>query len=117
MQGDPRVVEALNEILTSELTAVNQYFVHAKMCVNWGYERLGDRVRAESIDEMRHAESLIERILYFEGTPNLQRLFPVRVGEHVQEQLELDLAVEREAVPRFNDTMALCAEVGDNGTR
>ena len=117
MQSDPRVVDALNEILTAELTAVNQYFIHAKMCDNWGYERLAAHGRDESIDEMKHAEALIERILYFDGTPNMQRLFPVRVGETVQEQLELDLATEKEAIPRFNQTIALCVEVGDNGTR
>jgi bacterioferritin len=117
MQSDPRVIEALNEVLTAELTAVNQYFIHAKMCANWGYERLADHGRDESIDEMKHAEKVIERILYFDGTPNLQRLFPVRVGENVQEQLELDLAVEHEAIPRFNRAIALCVEVADNGTR
>ena len=117
MQTDPRVVDALNDVLTAELTAVNQYFIHAKMTANWGYDRLAARVRHESIDEMKHAEQLIERILYFEGVPNMQRLFPVRVGEAVLEQLELDLEVEKEAIPRFNRAVALCVEVGDNGTR
>jgi bacterioferritin len=117
MQGDDRVIEALNEVLTSELTAINQYFIHAKMSANWGYERRAERLREESVDEMKHAERLIERILYFEGTPNMQRLFPVQVGESVQEQLQLDLSVEYEAVPRLNHAIALCVEVGDNGTR
>ena len=117
MQGDDRVIEALNEVLTSELTAINQYFIHAKMSANWGYERRAEHVRQESIDEMKHADRLIERILYFEGTPNMQRLFPVQVGESVQEQLQLDLNVEYEAVPRLNHAIALCVEVGDNGTR
>jgi len=117
MQTDPRVLDALNDVLTAELTAVNQYFIHAKMTANWGYERLAAHVREESIDEMKHAELLIERILYFEGVPNMQRLFPVRVGEAVLEQLELDLEVEKEAIPRFNRAVALCVEVGDNGTR
>jgi len=117
MQTDPRVLDALNDVLTAELTAVNQYFIHAKMTANWGYDRLAARVRDESIDEMKHAEQLIERILYFEGVPNMQRLFPVRVGEAVLEQLELDLEVEKEAIPRFNRAVALCVEVGDNGTR
>ena len=117
MQGDPRVIEALNDVLTAELTAVNQYFSHAKMSANWGYEHRAEHVRHESIDEMKHAERIIERILYFEGTPNMQRLFPVRVGETVQEQLQLDLAVEYEAIPRLNRGIALCVEVGDNGTR
>jgi bacterioferritin len=117
MHGDPRVIEALNDVLTAELTAVNQYFIHAKMSSNWGYERRGAYVRDESIDEMRHAERIIDRILYFDGTPNMQRLFPVQVGETVAEQLELDLAVEHEAVPRLNRGIELCVEVGDNGTR
>jgi bacterioferritin len=117
MHGDPRVIEALNDVLTAELTAVNQYFIHAKMSSNWGYLRRGAHVRDESIDEMRHAERIIDRILYFDGTPNMQRLFPVRVGETVAEQLELDLAVEHEAVPRLNRGIELCVEVGDNGTR
>jgi bacterioferritin len=117
MQGDPGVIELLNEVLTAELTAVNQYFIHAKMCSNWGYDRLADKVRDESIDEMKHAESLIERILYLEGVPNLQRLGSVRVGQTVPEQLELDLAVEVDAVGRFNAGIAQCVEVGDNGSR
>jgi len=117
MHGDPRVIEALNDVLTAELTAVNQYFIHAKMSSNWGYLRRGAHVRDESIDEMRHAERIIDRVLYFDGTPNMQRLFPVRVGETVAEQLELDLAVEHEAVPRLNRAIELCVEVGDNGTR
>ena len=117
MHGDPRVIEALNDVLTAELTAVNQYFIHAKMSSNWGYLRRGAHVRDESIDEMRHAERIIDRVLYFDGTPNMQRLFPVRVGETVAEQLELDLAVEHEAVPRLNRGIELCVEVGDNGTR
>jgi bacterioferritin len=117
MHGDPRIIEALNDVLTAELTAVNQYFIHAKMSSNWGYLRRGAHVRDESIDEMRHAERIIDRVLYFDGTPNMQRLFPVRVGGTVAEQLELDLAVEHEAVPRLNRAIELCVEVGDNGTR
>ena len=117
MQGDARVIEFLNEQLTAELTAINQYFLHAKMQENWGYSKLASYTRHESIDEMRHAERIIDRVLYFDGTPNMQRLFPVRVGETVAEQLELDLAVEHEAVPRLNRAIELCVEVGDNGTR
>lgn len=117
MQGDPEIIEALNDILTAELTAVNQYFVHAKMCGNWGFKKLESHIREESIDEMKHADELIERILYFEGVPNLQRLLPLRVGETVPEQLESDLAVERAAVVRFNAAIALCVAKGDNGTR
>jgi bacterioferritin len=117
MQGDAAVIELLNEVLTSELTAVNQYFIHAKMCSNWGYDRLADHVRDESIDEMKHAEMLIERILYLEGVPNLQRLGSVRVGQTVPEQLALDLDVEKEAVARLNPGIAACVAAGDNGSR
>ena len=117
MQGDAAVIELLNEVLTSELTAVNQYFIHAKMCSNWGYDRLADHVRDESIDEMKHAEMLIERILYLDGVPNLQRLGSVRVGQTVPEQLALDLDVEKEAVARLNPGIAACVAAGDNGSR
>ena len=117
MQGDPQIIELLNEVLTAELTAVNQYFIHAKLCDNWGYERLAHHGRDESIDEMRHAEALIERILFLEGIPNMQRLFPVKVGETVPEQFSLDLAVEHEAVRRLNAGIAACVGAGDNATR
>lgn len=117
MQGNAEVIELLNDVLTAELTAVNQYFIHAKMCGSWGYERLADTVRDESIDEMKHAEELIERILYLEGVPNLQRLGSVRVGQTVPEQLRLDLEVEVEAVTRLNAGIAACVAAGDNGTR
>ncbi len=117
MQGDPRLIDALNDILTAELTAINQYFVHAKMCKNWGYERLAQTNRTESIGEMKHADAIIDRILFLEGVPNMQRLEKVRVGETVPEQLELDLALEMVAVKRLNDTIALAVEVGDNATR
>ncbi len=91
MRGDVDIIELLNDVLTAELTAINQYFIHAKMCENWGYHRLASHGRDESIDEMKHAERLIERILYFDGVPNMQRLFPVRVGETVPEQFDVDL--------------------------
>ena len=117
MQGDPSVLELLNDVLTAELTAVNQYFLHAKLCHHWGYERLADKIRSESIDEMRHVEELTDRILYLEGIPNYQRLFSVRVGETVVEQFELDLQTERESIKRLNDGIATCVGVGDNGTR
>jgi bacterioferritin len=116
-RGDSEVLEALNEILTAELTAINQYFVHAKMCANWGYERLAKKKREESISEMKDADRLIERILYLQGTPNLQRLFPVRVGENPIEQHELDLALELAAVERYNRAIALAQSKGDAGTR
>jgi bacterioferritin len=117
VQSDADVLELLNEVLTAELTAINQYFVHAKMCENWGYHRLYEHGREESIEEMKHSERLIERILYFDGVPNMQRLFPVRVGETVPEQFASDLALEYEAVERLNRGIALTVERGDNGTR
>jgi bacterioferritin len=117
VQGDPEVIEALNAVLTAELTAINQYFIHHKMCENWGYQRLSKKKRGESIDEMKDADAVIGRILYFEGVPNMQRLNPVRVGEDPIEQHKLDLALETEAIQRLNDAIALCREKGDNGTR
>ena len=117
MQGDAEIIELLNDVLTAELTAINQYFIHAKMCANWGYHRLAEHGRDESIDEMKHADVVIERILYFDGVPNMQRLFPVRVGETVPEQLQLDLELEYAAVERLNNGIAACVAKGDNGTR
>ena len=117
MQGDPAVIEILNEVLTAELTAVNQYWVHHRMLDNWGFQRLSDKSREESIDEMKDADRIIERILYLDGVPNMQRLNPVRVGEDVHEQLRVDLALEQAAVERYNRGIALCVEKGDNGTR
>jgi bacterioferritin len=117
MRGDPTVIELLNEVLTAELTAVNQYFAHAKMQGNWGYRKLHDFTRHESIDEMKHAELLIDRILFLDGVPNLQRLGPVTIGETVQEQFEVDVALEYVAIKRLNDGIAACVAVGDNGTR
>ncbi len=117
MRGDPQILEALNEILTAELTAINQYFIHAKMCGNWGYQRLAKKKREESIDEMKDADHVIERILFLDGVPNMQRLFPVRVGEDPIEQHRLDLALETEAVGRYNKAIAIAREKGDNGTR
>jgi len=117
MQGDPTIIEALNAVLTSELTAINQYFIHHKMCGNWGYRRLSQKKREESIEEMKHADEMIERILFLEGVPNMQRLSPVRVGEDPIEMHELDLALELEAVKRLNDGIALCVAKGDNGSR
>jgi bacterioferritin len=116
MKGNPDVINLLNTVLTGELTAVNQYFLHAKMCENWGYHRLAEHVRKESIDEMKHADKLIERILFLEGVPNVQRLGKINIGQKVAEQLKLDLAVEMEAIPRLNDGIKLCRDIGDNGT-
>jgi bacterioferritin len=117
MQGDPEIIEFLNEVLAAELAAINQYFVHAKMCQNWGYERLAAVNRRESIDEMHDAEAIIERILYLEGVPNMQRMNPVLVGESVPEQFSLDIELERAAIERYNRGIALCTAKGDNGTR
>jgi bacterioferritin len=117
MKGDAQIIEVLNEVLTAELTAVNQYFIHAKMCANWGFGELAAYGKAESIDEMRHAEQMIDRILFLEGVPNMQRYFKIKVGETVPEQLANDLALEIEAVKRLNKGVSLCVEKGDNTSR
>jgi bacterioferritin len=117
MRGDAQIIEALNDVLTAELTAINQYFIHHKMCENWGYKRLSKKKREESIDEMKDADDLIERILYLEGVPNMQRLYSVRVGETAVEQHKLDYALETEAIKRLNTAIRLCGEKGDHGTR
>lgn len=117
MKGDPQIIDVLNELLTAELTAINQYFIHAKMLKNWGYQRLAEQKRKESIEEMRHADEVIERILYLDGTPNMQRLNPVRVGEDPIEMHQLDLTLEVEAVARLNRGIALATSIGDGGTR
>jgi bacterioferritin len=117
MKGNKKILELLNDVLTGELTSVNQYFIHAKMCENWGYRALHAHVKKESIEEMKHADELIERILFLDGVPNLQRLNKVNVGETVPEQLKLDCQLELEAVTRLNKYIATCAELGDNGTR
>jgi bacterioferritin len=117
MRGDTDVIELLNDVLTAELTSVNQYFVDAKMAKNWGYDVLAAHFREESIDEMKDADALIERILYLEGHPNLQRLGTVRVGENVPEKLALALELEHESIARLNTGIALCIERDDNGSR
>ena len=117
MESDSEIIELLNAVLTAELTAINQYFVDAKMFDNWGYARLGAHFRDESIDEMKDADKLIERILYLEGVPNLQRLGTIRVGETPAEKLTLSLDLEREAIVRLNDGIALCVAKSDNGSR
>lgn len=117
MKGDPEIIELLNEVLTSELTAINQYFVHAKMLKNQGYDRLAKKKREESIEEMNHADAVIERILFLDGVPNMQRLFPVRVGEEPIEMHRLDLEVEREAYTRLNRGIPLAVAKADHGTR
>jgi bacterioferritin len=117
VRGHERIIALLNDVLTAELTAINQYFIHAKMCDNWAYDRLEKRLRDESFGEMKHADCLIERILYLEGVPNMQRLGKVNVGETVPEQLRLDLELERAAVALLNDGVETCRSLGDNGTR
>ena len=117
MQGDPEIIEALNEILTAELTAINQYFIHAKMRENWGFGKLAAVAREESIDEMKDADKIIDRILYFDGVPNLQRYNPVQVGEDIPEQFALELETEKAAIDRYNKAVALAVAKGDNGTR
>jgi bacterioferritin len=117
MKGNDQVIDILNEVLTGELTAINQYFIHAKMCHNWGYQRLHKKVRAESIDEMKHAEALIERVLYLDGVPNIQRLWKVQVGQTVKEQLNADLNVEKKAIELLNRGVELARSLADNGSR
>ena len=117
MKGNTEVIDLLNAVLTSEFVAINQYFIHHKMCDNWGYERLSKKKREESIEEMKHADVIIQRILYLDGIPNMQRLGSVRVGEEPVEMHKVDLELEREAVKRLNDAIALCSEKRDGGTR
>jgi bacterioferritin len=117
MKGNKKVVDVLNDVLSAELVGINQYFLHAKMCKNWGYERIADVDYHESIDEMKHAEKLVERILFLQGVPNLQKLGRVRIGQTIPEQLALDLELEMDAVVRLNRGIALCADEGDNTSR
>lgn len=117
MKGDAKIIEILNEVLTAELTAINQYFVHGEMCENWGYERLQKKIRHHSIGEMKHAEEVIERVLFLEGVPNVQRLGKINIGESVAEIMKVDLALELEALPRLNKGIELCRELGDNNSR
>ena len=117
MKAKEGIVNLLNKLLTANLTAINQYFVHAKMCENWGYERLYHKVRERSFDEMKDAEQLIDHILYLEGVPNMQRLGTVQVGETVPEQLSIDLKTEHEMLTLLNDGIVQCVKVGDYSTR
>lgn len=116
MKGDPRIIDLLNEVLTNELSAINQYFLHGRICDNWGYERLYKRFRDESIDEMKDADSLIERILFLDGMPNLQRLGKINVGESVPEMLQIDLDLELSAIAVLNRGIDLARQAGDNGS-
>lgn len=116
MKGNDEVIRLLNELLTNELSAINQYFIHSKMCANWGFDRLAGKIRAESIDEMRHADEVISRILYLEGVPNLQRLHKLQVGETVREQFQSDLDLEHRAIKFLNEGIDAARKVGDNGS-
>ena len=113
---DPKVIDILNDVLTAELTAINQYFVHSEMCRNWGYAKLAAVLRERSMEEMRDAQELIRRVLYFEGVPNVQKMNRVSIGETVAEQLKLDLDLERDAVTRLNGHIATLTTIGDNAT-
>ena len=117
MKGDRKIIEILNDVLTAELTAINQYFVHGEMCENWGYLRLQNEVRKHSIGEMKHAEEVIERILFLEGIPNMQRLGKINIGENVPEQFKVDLALEMDAVKRLNEGIEQCRALDDNNSR
>jgi bacterioferritin len=116
MKGHPEVIAILNDVLGAELVAINQYFLHAKMCQDWGYLGLAAQVRAESIDEMKHAESLIDRVLFLDGMPNLQKLGQLHIGETVREQFESDLRLEYAAVERLNNGTAACRKHGDHAS-
>ena len=117
MKGDSKVIAVLNQVLKAELTAINQYFLHAEMCENWGYEKLAKHTRAESIEEMQHAEKLMEHILYLDGAPNMTDYFKINIGQNVKAQIQNDLQVEYDAVKRLNDGIETCVKAGDNGSR
>jgi bacterioferritin len=117
MKGDPKVIEFLNQVLKAELTAINQYFLHAEMCENWGYQRLAKLIKKESIEEMTHAEKLMERILYLDGPPNMTDYFKINIGATVEAQFKNDVNLEYDAVKRLNEGIKLCVAAGDNGSR
>jgi bacterioferritin len=117
MKGNDEVIQVLQDVLCAELTAINQYFIHARMNENWGYKKLAAYIRKESIEEMRHAQDIIDRILYFDGAPNMQKYMKINVGKTVPEQFQNDLEVEYQAVPRLNKGIELARAQGDNGTR
>jgi bacterioferritin len=117
VKGEPKVLKVLNEVLKAELTAINQYFLHAEMCENWGYMKLAKNTRKESIEEMQHAEKLMERILLLDGAPNMTDYFKINIGQSVKQQFQNDLNLEYEAVKRLNAGVATCVQSGDNGSR
>jgi bacterioferritin len=117
MKGDPEVIQVLNDVLCAELTAINQYFIHAMMCDNWRLKRLAKHMREESIGEMKHAADVIDRILYLDGVPNMQKYMRVNVGQTIPEMHQFDLELEKDAVARLNPAVELCRAKGDNGTR
>ncbi len=117
MQGNANVIVALNDALKEELTAINQYFLHAEMCENWHYDKLGDYIKKQSIDEMKHAEALIERLLFLDATPNMTETMKLTIGHNVKEQLESDLALEISAVALYNNAIKVSREEGDNASR
>jgi bacterioferritin len=117
MKGNEEVIQVLQDVLCAELTAINQYFIHARMCDNWGYNRLAEYIKKESVEEMQHAQKVIDRILYFDGAPNMQKYMKINVGHDVQEQFHHDLDLEYQAVARLNKGIELARAQGDNGTR
>ena len=117
MKGNPKVIASLNEALKEELTAINQYFLHAEMCENWKYEKLAKFIKKQSIDEMKHAESLIERILFLDGVPKMNELIQLNIGQTVKDQIEGDLKLEVNAVAMYNRFVALSRDEGDNASR
>jgi bacterioferritin len=117
MQGNPKVIALLNQALAEELTAINQYFLHAEMCENWHYSRLGDYIKKQSIDEMKHAEELIERLLFLDATPSMTEPMQINVGKNVKEQLDSDLKLELGAVKMYNHAVQVSRDEGDNASR
>lgn len=117
MKGDTKVIKILNDVLTAELTAINQYFLHARMCNSWGYSRIGGKIYKESIDEMKHSQTLIDRILFLEGLPNVQKMLSMNIGQNVKEILESDLALEHQALPRLRKGIEECYKASDHASR
>ena len=117
MRGNPKVIAELNSALKEELTAISQYFLHAEMCENWKYEKLASFIKKQSIDEMKHAEILMERILFLDGTPNMTELLQIKVGQNVKEQIENDLNLELNAVGMYNHSIQIARDEGDNASR